>query len=249
MNEIHALSGAYAVDALDDGERAEFERHLAVCADCRAEVASFHETTALLAETEAETPPASLRAGVLSGIGQVRPLPPQATVPTVATGATGATVVRRRRAPQLLAAAAAVVLLAVGAVLWHPWQTTHREDLAAQVLGAPDAVKIIEKVPGGHGELTLVRSASLNRAVLIGHDVPPAPSGKTYQMWLQQPGQSMVSAGLMPRADEATLLAGDAATASAAAVSVEPAGGSEHPTTDPVAVFPLRADGTGSDGA
>jgi anti-sigma-K factor RskA len=59
----------------------------------------------------------------------------------------------------------------------------------------------------------------------------------------------MVSAGLMPRADEATLLAGDAATASAAAVSVEPAGGSEHPTTDPVAVFPLRADGTGSDGA
>jgi anti-sigma-K factor RskA len=246
MNEIHALSGAYAVDALDAAERAEFEQHLAVCADCRAEVASFHETTALLAETEAETPPASLRAGVLSGISQVRPLPPEATSPTVATVAT---VVRRRRAPQLLAAAAAVVLLAVGAVLWHPWQTTHREDLAAQVLGAPDAVKIIEKVPGGHGELTLVRSASLNRAVLIGHDVPPAPSGKTYQMWLQQPGQSMVSAGLMPRADEATLLAGDAATASAAAVSVEPAGGSEHPTTDPVAVFPLPAGDTGNDGA
>jgi len=246
MNEIHALSGAYAVDALDAAERAEFEQHLAVCADCRAEVASFHETTALLAETEAETPPASLRAGVLSGISQVRPLPPEATSPTVATVAT---VVRRRRAPQLLAAAAAVVLLAVGAVLWHPWQTTHRDDLAAQVLNAPDAVKIIEKVPGGHGELTLVRSASLNRAVLIGHDVPPAPSGKTYQMWLQQPGQSMVSAGLMPRADEATLLAGDAATASAAAVSVEPAGGSEHPTTDPVAVFPLPAGDTGNDGA
>jgi len=246
MNEIHALSGAYAVDALDAAERAEFEQHLAVCADCRAEVASFHETTALLAETEAGTPPASLRAGVLSGISQVRPLPPEATSPTVATVAT---VVRRRRAPQLLAAAAAVVLLAVGAVLWHPWQTTQRDDLAAQVLNAPDAVKIIEKVPGGHGELTLVRSASLNRAVLIGHDVPPAPSGKTYQMWLQQPGQSMVSAGLMPRADEATLLAGDAATASAAAVSVEPAGGSEHPTTDPVAVFPLPAGDTGNDGA
>ncbi len=38
MSDIHALSGAYAVDALDDIERAQFERHLAECAECRAEV-------------------------------------------------------------------------------------------------------------------------------------------------------------------------------------------------------------------
>ena len=52
-NDIHALSGAYAVDALDDIERAGFERHLAECADCRAEVASLRETAALLAEDAA----------------------------------------------------------------------------------------------------------------------------------------------------------------------------------------------------
>ena len=28
VNDIHALSGAYAVDALDDDERARFEEHL-----------------------------------------------------------------------------------------------------------------------------------------------------------------------------------------------------------------------------
>jgi len=28
MSDIHALSGAYAVDALDDGERDQFEEHL-----------------------------------------------------------------------------------------------------------------------------------------------------------------------------------------------------------------------------
>ena len=93
MNDIHALSGAYAVDALDDAERAEFERHLAVCADCRAEVASFRETTALLAEPEAETPPASLRAHVLSGIQAVRPLPP------VPGNAGNVTTLRRRHLP------------------------------------------------------------------------------------------------------------------------------------------------------
>ena len=61
MSDIHALSGAYAVDALDDDEREQFEQHLAVCPECRAEVRSFSETAALIAETEAETPPPSLR--------------------------------------------------------------------------------------------------------------------------------------------------------------------------------------------
>jgi anti-sigma-K factor RskA len=248
MSDIHALSGAYAVDALDDDERVEFEEHLAVCAECRAEVASFRETGALIAETEAVEPPASLRSGVLSGIGRIRPLPPEATSSPEPVESTGATVVRRRLLPQLLAAAAAVVLLAAGAVLWHPWQQHDSTDLAAQILNAPDAMKVIEKLPDGQGELTLVRSASLKRAVMIGDHVPAAGSGKTYQMWYQQPGQPMVSAGLMTDTDEPTVLSGDAATAVAAAVSVEPAGGSEAPTTKPVALFPLQADASGNEG-
>jgi anti-sigma-K factor RskA len=244
MSDIHALSGAYAVDALDDAERVEFEEHLATCAECRAEVASLRETAALLAEGESETPPASLRAGVLSGISRVRPLPPETTAPAEST--TEANVVRRRWWPQLLAAAAAVVLLAAGAVAWHPWQHD-RTTLADRILGAPDAMKVVERLPGG-GDLTLVRSASLKRAVLIGHGVPDPGAGKTYQMWLQQPGEDMVSAGLMPDADEPTVLRGDAATAAAAAVSVEPEGGSEAPTTKPVAVFPLATSRSGNEG-
>ena len=39
--DIHGLSGAYAVDALDDVERAEFERHLGQCPECQEEVASL----------------------------------------------------------------------------------------------------------------------------------------------------------------------------------------------------------------
>lgn len=232
MSEIHALSGAYAVDALDDLERAQFEQHLAECAECRAEVASLRETAALIAESEAVTPPASLRSGVLSGITRVRPLPPEQPPPPEPI------VVRRRRLAQLLAAAAAVVLLAAGAVLWHPWQHD-RTNVADQVLHAPDAVKVIEQLPGGTGSITLVRSVALGKAVLVPDHVPPAPAGKTYQMWIQQPGQPMVSAGLMPDPRVPTVLAGDAATASAAAVSLEPAGGSVHPSADVVAVFPL----------
>ena len=45
-NDVHALSGAYAVDALDDLERARFEEHLRRCPDCRSEVQTLQETAA-----------------------------------------------------------------------------------------------------------------------------------------------------------------------------------------------------------
>ena len=77
MSDVHKLTGAYAVDALDDLERARFEKHLAECEDCRAEVAELRETAALLAEATATPPPAALRESVLAGISQVRPLPPE----------------------------------------------------------------------------------------------------------------------------------------------------------------------------
>ena len=60
--DIHALSGAYAVDAVDEFERAQFERHLSDCATCRAEVDSLREAGSLIAETSAVAAPDSLRA-------------------------------------------------------------------------------------------------------------------------------------------------------------------------------------------
>ena len=77
-DSLHALSGAYAVDALDDAERAAFERHLAQCVDCQQEVASLREATALMADEAALTPPPELRASVLAGIKNIRPIPPEA---------------------------------------------------------------------------------------------------------------------------------------------------------------------------
>jgi anti-sigma-K factor RskA len=250
MSDIHALSGAYAVDALDDEERTQFERHLEVCPECRAEVQSFAETAALVAETSSETPPPSLRDSVLSGIRSIRPLPPETTAdPAQADAAPVAGTVhtlRRRTFPLLVAASVALILLAVGGGLaYHANHGGSSTNLADQIMNAPDAVRVTEPVPGG-GQLTIVRSASLKRAVMVGSDVPPPKAGTTYQMWLQQPGQGMVSAGLMPDADHPTVLTGDAATAQAAAVSVEPESGSPQPTSDPIALFPLQTPATGN---
>lgn len=250
MSDIHALSGSYAVDALDQAERTQFERHLESCPECRAEVRSFSETAALIAETSTEIPPESLRAGVLSAIGSVRPLPPEvsdetpeAEVPDVAPPArhiSTAPRLVRRWFPATIAAAVAVILLAAGALVWQPWDNGGGQaSLADQILNAPDAVRTTDKLPGG-GELTLVRSASLKRAVMVADHVPAAPAGKVYQLWLQQPGSGMVSAGLMADPTAPTVLAGDAATAKQAAITVEPDTGSPQPTSAPIATFPFK---------
>jgi anti-sigma-K factor RskA len=229
MTDVHALSGAYAVDALDDLERAAFERHLVDCAACRAEVASLRETAALIAETTATEPPAGLRDRVLADISGVRPLPPE--VP--------ATKRPRRWRTGLLAAAAAVVLLAAGTVVWQqPWagETSTTE----QVLTAADAESTTLEL--GEASATVTHSDSLGRAVIVTDDMPPPPEGKVYQLWLEQPDDGMVSAGLMPvDPDQTVLLEGDAATATAVGITVEPEGGSPEPTSDPIAVFGFDA--------
>ena len=234
-SDIHALSGAYAVDALDDLERAQFERHLSRCPDCRAEVAGLRETSALLAGTAETAPPDGLRDRVLAGIGTVRPLPPVVEEPPTR---------RRLRPVALLAAAAAVVALAAGAVVWQPWvdesSQAPRLSAAERVRQADDAETYVQEFPDG-SKATLVRSRSLNQAVIVTEDMAPPPPGKVYELWLDHEGIGMVPAGLMPEKEDATVvLDGDPATAIGAGITIEPAGGSEKPTGEAVALIPFE---------
>ena len=59
-------------------------------------------------------------------------------------------------------------------------------------------------------------------------------------MWFQNPDGEMVSAGLMPHEAKPTVsmvLDGDASQFTGAGITVEPAGGSPAPTSDPVVLF------------
>ncbi|MBR7838237.1 zf-HC2 domain-containing protein [Actinospica durhamensis] len=56
----HALVGAYALNAVAGAERSEFERHLAGCPLCTADVPAFREVIAGLARSTATTPPDTL---------------------------------------------------------------------------------------------------------------------------------------------------------------------------------------------
>jgi anti-sigma-K factor RskA len=162
VSEIHDDAAAYALDALDRVEQEEFERHLAGCADCQAEVAELRESVSVLVlTTAAPPPPPALRAAVLAAVVGVEQLPPAPGRPrralpsteqdepaderatTAAASTTAAEPVvdelalrrasRRARVLSVLVAAVSVLALALGGVVY----SLARQAQAPPVAGAP----------------------------------------------------------------------------------------------------------------
>lgn len=240
-HEIHALSGAYAVDALDDTERALFEEHLASCSECRTEVEELREATALLAETVAVAPPPQLRERVLSGIGSVRPLPPVIPTPAADSGSVSRPHFWQRRTWTAFAAAAAVMAAVItGATVVERARTDAPISAVDRVLQARDAQRIDVDLPHG-ASVSVIRSVTEGHAVLLTRGLPPAPNGKVYELWLQSADGVMQPAGLLASSGTRSLLfTGDASDAVGAGITVEPAGGSEAPTSAPIALFDFQ---------
>lgn len=263
-DDVHALAAAYALNAVDADERESFERHLATCEDCRREVAELSEVTVALSEDLAVEPPPALREQLLAQIAttpQDGPTPVE--VPTHEEGPTpvgapthqdgpahhvgpmdevAAHRARRSGGPgRWLLAGAAAAAIAIGAVAITQWPTDTPDPAIVavqEVLEAPDAVETTESVDGT--TFTVVTASSLDRAVLVTEDLPGAADGEDYQLWFVHEDGTAVSAGLMPREGDQVALEGAPAGAVAVGVTVEPAGGSEQPTSDPIVAVPLQ---------
>ena len=240
------LAAPYALSALAQEERAEFEAHLAECATCRAEVQAFREVSGLLVHAApAAVPPPGLRERILRDARRVRPI--------------GA-----RRGPILpwLAAAAALVLaLGAGYAYWSVRvaqtalltaldSTRARLDSASQLVAA-----ILDSTVGTADLAATGKPPSMrvfwNRArnvvVVAAFELPPAPTGRTYQLWAIKKGQAPVSLGTFN-----TLPGGRAVVTlrmpagfkpDLSAVTEEPAGGSRQPTQQPFLVGSWQGGG------
>ena len=66
--DLHSLAAPYALDALEPGERRRFEKHLAGCGRCTAEVRELSEDAVRLAWSTAAPAPAALRERVLAAV-------------------------------------------------------------------------------------------------------------------------------------------------------------------------------------
>ena len=252
--ETHILTGAYAMHALTGADAARFDRHLARCPACATEVSEFAEATARLAAAAAAPPPAALKQRALAAAAGARQLPPataraMASRPArpVAWPARPASLLRRPWAARLAlaAAAAAVALAAVSGVTARTAQHQLAAGQAgsrqvAAVLTAPDATMIDARVSTG-GTVTVVMSRLDRALVFAAAGLRPLPSSRCYQLWLLRPGTEQPAAMLPDPQHGRTgpVTVTGLAPASRLGLSIEPAGGSRHPTTAMILVLAL----------
>ncbi|PYS26457.1 MAG: hypothetical protein DMF75_22090 [Acidobacteria bacterium] len=247
-----------ALDALDATDTGAFEDHLRGCAECRAEVADWRDTAALLAHAATPAAPSDeLRARILSkvqqtteGSARVVPMPPRRTT---------------NFWPTLLRIAAAVAFVAlIGGVLWL-WRRdvtsrreiarltrevstqqrelarsrdalAHQRDLVA-VLGSANAKKMeltgtaaAQKARG-----TFVFDQQTGSAMLMTEALPAAPAGMAYELWFIPKGHlpmagKVFSVDASGRATVSDLMPPEAREKAVIAITLEPRHGSAQPT-------------------
>ena len=215
-DDLHDLTPAYALDALDDGERADYERHLATCARCRGELAALQETVSTLAyAVESPAPPEALRTRILEQArlerGNVVPFRPRRTL-TYSLGA--------------VAAVAATVALALG--IWANGVAGERDELRA--LGDPNA--LVVELPDRNGRLFVARDGE---ATLVVESDPP-PTGKAYAAWVIEDGRPR-PAGLFDGGRQIVRLTRPVPTGASVAVTFEDDEGADAPTMRPLYVI------------
>ncbi|GII78820.1 hypothetical protein Sru01_38020 [Sphaerisporangium rufum] len=243
-SDPHTLAGAYALHAVDDlGELAAIEGHLAGCPECAEEARGLRETAARLGAAVAVAPPPALRARVMAEIGLVRQLPP-AVPPARAHAAPAAARSWWPRAATALAAACLAVAVGLGVVVVRTRDQLDAERdggrRIAAVLAAPDSRSVTARTGAG-GTATVVVSRSEQSMVFFSSGMAALPQGRTYQLW--RIGRDGPRPDRLTRPDTAgrvppTVLGG-LGDATKVAVTVEPAGGSARPTTEPLLVLDL----------
>lgn len=212
-----------------------------------------------LSKAVAAEPPAELRASVLAKISQTAqdaPAHAAAQPPREAAGASELPSTQAAgSAPEssnvvpfprrysstwvagILAAAAVLAAIALGG-----WAVSNRDDARVataqnqrltELLTAGDAQTASGQFAGSGGG-TVVVSASQRQALLVAAGLPELPSGQVYEAWTIT--DSVTPAGTFTKGDSATVVSLPAAAvdATAVAVTVEPEGGSDLPTTRPL---------------
>lgn len=243
--DLHTLTGAYALDALDPEEREAFEAHLPDCGICRDEVDGFLSTTALLASAVAEAPPAHLKGSVLDSVARIRQDAPD-TAPARPRRDNVVDLSRRpaRRAwmDRLLLPAAAVMAIAVAGMSIVVGNLNRRLDAVvpanevAAVAAADDLQSWEADLPDG-GHARVVYSPSRGEGWFLADGLATTDPGTVYELWLMD-DQGAAPAGLFNSADglAAHAFTGAVDDVAAIGVTVEPASGSPEPTSDPIVV-------------
>ncbi|MGH7560979.1 MAG: anti-sigma factor [Gemmatimonadales bacterium] len=253
-DSLRELVPGYALGTLSPEELRAFEAALAGSPELRRELAEFREVGALLAVESAASPRPELKALLLERIRAARsaelPAPPRTRARPEAR-ATSRNVVTRLlglglAASLLLAAALFLRVRSIGERLARADSTA--ADLGRRLAGRDATLNAILEPGVQLTTLTATGQAPVvqvfwdrprNRAVLHAFRLPPAPAGRTYQLWLMRKSASPIPSRLFDTEADGHALAENIEVPAGEsivgfAISVEPAGGSSQPTTSPI---------------
>jgi anti-sigma-K factor RskA len=256
---LHALVGAYVMDAISPADRASFERHLFTCEQCRVDVRGMREAAARLGAAASVPPRPELREQTMQGAARTRQLPPlvdeqrgrRLPIPRWPAGWRRHVESVRLPARSLLARVAvlAAVVLAVTATVFGlhmgSMQNTltaaeQRDAAIADILGARDATTLTAQVTTG-GRATVVMSHHADALVFIASGLTRLPASKAYELWLMGPAGDSPAGMLPPSRHGMTgpMVVGGLSRGEHLAMTVEPASGAPQPTSAPLVMVGL----------
>ncbi|MFN0178880.1 MAG: anti-sigma factor domain-containing protein [Gemmatimonadales bacterium] len=237
---IREMAAGYALGALSPEETRVFEAALAQSGELQREVAEYREVNALLALSGGAQPDAAVKDRLMARISEAKAVP---------LGRAAS-----RRIPWMAMALAATGLLAVGLGGRMRWlerqlldrdatlaataaKLAKREETLNTLLMAEAGLTVVHLTTSGDQApgMQLFWNRLQNRAVLHAFRLPPATAGKVYQLWLiPRDGKPIPSTTFNSESDghalvEAFQLPTDGGF-DAAAITIEPAGGSTAPT-------------------
>lgn len=224
MNEMNRerfeeLKEAYALCALPENEKREMEEYLAAHPDLRSEVEELSALSNLLAFAPREQePPPALRRSIMSAV----------EAEANQRGTSGEPLLQRLRAylsVQRLALGAATVAL-VALLSWN---------ISLQMEG--DGLQSFELQGSGLAQEVQAEVVEMeeDRFVLIAENMPSMPEDQICQIWVIENGEPKPAGTFHPGDGLAAAPVTEPLQgAEAVAVTVEPAGGLNQPTNDPV---------------
>ena len=230
--DYEELAAGYALGALEPDDEEAFQRHLATCGACQADLRALEGVAARLAyATDPADPPASLLGSVRAGTGTPRP----------AVTARLRELLAWLPAGRVGGAALAVALLTVAlwALALRDREVAQRERLAtleaaARMLNDPAARPV--PLTGPAGRATVLASSLRDEGVLVATDLPRPAQGRIYQLWGISPGREPARGPTFPGGEPVQVVRFQLPVQPGMAftVTVEPPGGSDRPSGRPV---------------
>mgnify|MGYP000147392737 CR=1 FL=1 len=230
---IAELLPAYALDCLDEDELIAVSEHLAVCADCRADLRAYDATIGRLALAAPDVaPPPELKIRLLE---RIQPPSGRSIVQPRSTWWASWLASMRRTTPLWVAAALVLIGFLGLSNLWL-WQRLNQLETAQPSSGVWRTIILsgTEVVPAASG--LIVISLDGHHGTLVVDQLPPLAENQQYQLWLieAEAGQRD-NGGVFSVSEEGygSLWIDSAAPLSnytGFGITIEPAGGSSGPT-------------------